>query len=349
MPGSARIWEFNIATGNYSAHSINGANIVTQMALAPDGKLWYIDPLAARTNSTLGVYDPNTKSLRQFVIPIEGIGTGITIDNSGNLWIPISQSNKVVKFVQQTQQFIPYDIPTADSEPVGIISDSQGNIWFTEAIGKIARIDINSGRITEYAPKGGQQALGEPTAIFEDPKNPGTLYISEHTSHAVTEFNMLLGTFQTLSSLDEAGLPFGMAMDNYGNLWVAEHTIDKMAVIDPRTGAIKEVNIPITGSFIQWITSDNDGRIWFAAQRGDGLGSVTVTAKPSSSIPSTSGSAGQQQAGASTAGEIPQLGFSFAAGAGPGIAAGIVMSALFYAKSSIDLNRNMRAALRQKP
>jgi copper transport protein len=349
MPGSARIWQFNIATGNYSAHNINGANIVTQMVLAPDGKLWYIDPLAAQTNSTLGVYDPNTKSLRQFVIPIEGIGTGIAIDNSGNLWIPISQSNKVVKFVQQTQQFILYDIPTADSEPVGIISDSQGNIWFTEAIGKIAKIDINSGKITEYAPKGGQQALGEPTAIFEDPKNPGTLYISEHTSHAVTEFNTLLGTFRTYPPLNESGLPFGMAMDNYGNLWVAEHTIDKMAVIDPRTGASKEANIPIPGSFIQWITSDNDGRIWFAAQRGDGLGSVTVTAKPSSSIPSTSGSAGQQQAGASTAGEIPQLGFSFAAGAGPGIAAGIVMSALFYAKSSIDLNRNMRAALRQKP
>jgi streptogramin lyase len=60
-----------------------------------------------------------------------------------------------------------------------------------------------------------------------------------------------------------------MAMDNYGNLWVAEHQIDKMAVLDPRTGANKEANIPITGSFIQWITSDDSGRIWFAAQQGN--------------------------------------------------------------------------------
>jgi copper transport protein len=351
--GSAKIWQFHIDTGNYTAHGIKGANIVTQMILAPDGKLWYIDPLAAQSNSTLGVYDPNTNSSRQFVVPVEGVGTGIAIDKNGSLWIPLSQSNKVVKFVPQTQQFTQYDIPTAEAEPVGIISDSQGNIWFTEAVGKIAKIDINSGEITEYAPKSGEQGLGEPTAIFEDPNNPGTLYISDHTNHTISAFNTLLGTFHTYPSLDQSGLPFGMAMDSFGDLWVAQHTVDKMAVMDPRTGASNQVNIPITGSFIQWITSDNDGRIWFAAQRGDGLGSITITAKPSSSLPpstSSNSSGGQQEAGASTgAGGIPQLGFSFATAAGPGIAAGIVMSALFYAKSSIDLNRNIRAALRQKP
>jgi copper transport protein len=348
--GSGRIWQLDIASGNYTAHNIRGANIVTQTVLAPDGNLWYIDPLAARPSSTLGVYDPDTGSLKQFVIPIEGIATGLTMDSSGNLWVPTSQSNKVVKFMPQTEQFASYDIPTAQAEPVGIMTDSQGNIWFAEAIGKIAKIDVNSGKITEYTPKNGQQALDEPTAIFEDPKNPGTLYISEHTAHTVTAFNTLLGSFHKYPSLNEAGLPFGMAVDSYGNLWVAEHTVDKIAVLDPRTGTSKEANIPISGSFIQWITSDDDGRIWFAAQQGNGLGSITTTAKPASSpSPSGNGSGGQQQqAEASTADGIQQLGFSFAAVAGPGMAAGIVMSALFYAKSSIDLKRNMRAALRQK-
>ena len=127
--------------------------------LAPDGKLWYIDPLAARPNSTLGVYDPNTESQKHFVIPIEGIGTGLTVDSSGNLWVPTSQSNKVVKFIPQTEQFESYDIPTAQAEPVGIMTDSQGNVWFAEAIGKIAKIDVNSGNITEYAPKNGSKRL----------------------------------------------------------------------------------------------------------------------------------------------------------------------------------------------
>ena len=348
--GSARIWQLNIGTGNYTAHNLEGANIVTQLALAPDGKLWYVDPLAARPNSTLGVYDPDTGSLRQFVIPIEGIATGLTIDNSGNIWIPISQADKVVRFMPQTEQFVSYDIPTAQAEPVGIMTDSQGNVWFAEAIGKIAKIDVNSGNITEYAPGNGQQMLSEPTAIFEDSKNPGTLYISEHTGHTVTAFNTLLGTFHRYPPLNEAGLPFGMAMDKYNNLWVAEHQIDKIAVIDPRTGASNEANIPIAGSFIQWLTSDDNGTIWFAAQQGNGLGSITETAKPSQSLlPSgNGGNGGAQQAMPSTNAGVPQLGISFAFAAGPGIAAGIVMSALFYAKSSIDLKRNMRVAMRLK-
>jgi copper transport protein len=159
-------------------------------------------------------------------------------------------------------------------------------------------------------------------------------------------FNSILGTFREFPSVDEAGLPFGMAMDNYGNLWFAQHEIDKIGVIDPRTGEGTEVNIPLTGSFVQWLTSDDEGRIWFAAQRGSALGSIIATAKPASA--GTVNDEGQQQLNG-TSGPIrpiQQLGFSFADIAGPVIAVGIVISALAYAKSATDLKRNIRAALK---
>jgi copper transport protein len=350
---SGRIWQLNVDTGKYAEHKIQGANIITVIALAPDSKLWYIDPLTKQPNGTLGLYDPDAKSAKQFVIPSEGIPTGLAIDNDGNLWMPILQSNKVAKYTPATGQFTFYDIPTAKAEPTGIITDSQGNVWFAEAIGKIAKIDVSSGKITEYAPKSDDQALGEPTAIFEDVKSPGTLYISEHTGHTVTAFNTLLGTFHKYPSPDNSGAPFGMAMDSYGNLWLAQHLIDKVALIDPRTGASKEANIPIAGSFIQYLTVDDSGKVWFAAQRGNGLGSISITAKPPAQPPaagSSSSSGGEEQANSppSNGEGIQQLGLQFPVVIAPGIAAGIVLSALFYAKSSIDLNRNMRTALRLK-
>ncbi|MFL6487549.1 MAG: hypothetical protein ACJ71D_12700 [Nitrososphaera sp.] len=66
----------------------------------------------------------------------------------------------------------------------------------------------------------------------------------------ITAFNTLLATFHRYPPIDESGLPFGMTIDSYG-------------MIDPRTGQGTEASIPISGSFVQWITS--------ATRQGPGL------------------------------------------------------------------------------
>jgi streptogramin lyase len=290
------------------------------------------------------LFNPTDGSNKPFKLPADGVITGLTIDNNGNPWVSVDQANKILKFEPKTEKFSSYDVPTANAEPRELMTDSQGTLWYSEsATGKIANINATSGKITEYAPKTKSQALGEPTSILEDPKNPETLYISEHTNHTVTAFNKLLGTFHRYPSPNESGAPFGMAMDKNGNLWIAEHLIDRIAVMDPRTGESKEAKVPISGALVQYLFADNSGKIWFAAQRDQpGLSSITTTAKPSTE-PSTNG--GEQPG---NVGGVQQLGFSFAQVAGPGIAAGIVLSALVYAKTTMDLRRNMRAALRLK-
>jgi copper transport protein len=344
LPGSGRIWQLNIATGNYTMHRIDGAALITIMVLAPDGRLWYIDPVGGGSSGgsnkgALGSYNPEDSSSRRFAIPENGIPSGLAMDGNGSLWMPIVQANRVAKFDPASERFSLYDIPTPSAEPAGIAADSSGNIWFAEAgAGKIAKIDPAGGKIIEYAPNSKLQTLEEPTAVFPDPKS-SNIYIAEHEGHTVSVFNTLLGSFREYPSVNEDGLPFGMAVDSYGNLWFAEHTIDRVAVIDPRTGEGSEAKIPISGSQIQWITADDKGKIWFAAQRGSALGSITITAKPTAG-PEDSGQAGQAGGG------IPQLPFSFTDAAGPAIAAGIVISAVAYSKSAVDLNRNVRAALR---
>jgi copper transport protein len=352
LPGSGTIWQLDIATGNYTMHNINATH-VTQSVLASDGSLWYIDPLGAENNGVVGVYNPSdNSSSRRYVIPEEGIPSGIAIDGNGSLWMPLVVANgagKVVKFDPAAEMFSSYDIPTPGARPAGITSDNNGNIWFAEAgAGSIAKIDPATGNITEYKPKSPSQALDEPVAVFADP-NSFDIYITEHGGHTITVYNSLLGTFRDYPSINEAGLPFGMAMDSFGNLWFAQHEIDKIGVLDPRTGEGTEANLPITGSFVQWITSDNDGRIWFAAQRGSALGSIDISANPAAVSTQTTNNEEQQQqqnSSSSPVSPIPQLGFSFAEVAGPVIAAGIVISALTYAKSATDLKRNIHTAIR---
>jgi copper transport protein len=147
-----------------------------------------------------------------------------------------------------------------------------------------------------------------------------------------------------------------MALDNDRNLWVAEHVIDKIAVLDTRTGEHKEVDIPISNpSFIQWLTSDSKGNIWFAEQRGNSIGFITsaVNLLQTSATLGTNNSDNRTQIsgtdnGSSNRGNgitndvIPQYGLNYVDIAAPMVAVGIVLSAIFYTKSVNDLKRSIR-------
>ncbi|HYA82904.1 MAG TPA: copper resistance protein CopC [Candidatus Bathyarchaeia archaeon] len=340
---SGRIWEFSLTNHTYTEHKIAGANIITLMAFDPtNNDIWFIDPL----NKNLGHYNPATGRTQLFKIPVESVLSGIAIDpSSTNIWVSLATANEVLRFNILEETFsTPIKLPTQNATPLGIIADQSGQIWVAESgTGKLANIDpTKNNKVTEFVPTGGvNNTVKSPTALLADP-NSGQIYISEHDGHTVSVFNPILQTFSKNPPLNPSGLPFGMALDNYRNLWVAEHVINKIAVIDPSTGEHSEVAIPQQSPFVQWITSDSQGNIWMAEQRAASLGQITIIAKPS-----LSGLAGSQIGSSPAANSnngnklsLPTFGFSYAEVVGPSVAAGIVVSALFYAKTIIDLKRS---------
>lgn len=340
LPRSGRIWQLDMQTGNYTAHRVDNVTLVTQVVVdGKSGGLWYIDP----TQNKLGLYNPETReNVEQHVLPAQGVISGLAQGLDGSLWMPVVQANKVVHFDPASGQFTQLDIPTPESRPVGIAADRSGNIWFAESTGKIAMVDPATLQISEFEPQGSNK-LAVPTAVFPDPDGYD-VYVAEHDGHSVTAFNPLFRTFREYPVLNEGGLPFGMAKDNFGNLWYAQHEIDRLAVIDPRTGRGTEVKIPTAGSFVQWLTSDDQGRIWFAEQRGAAIGVVTVTAKPQKAPPPPTPPQPPSPDGGAGSGPSFLKGSSVADVAGPGIVAGVALAALFYAKSASDLKRNVRSA-----
>jgi copper transport protein len=344
-------------------------SLITAATLDPEGNIWYIDP----TQSILGKYEVETKENTQFNVPGQGIISGLGLDNNQNLWMSVVQANTIVKFNSADQTFTSYDIPTPNALPGAITYDVRTNsIWFTEGIGKVAKVNPDTGNITEYystapslpsssstlQPPQDSNKLEEPTMVFPDPRTLD-VYITEHEGNHITAYNQFLGTFEEYPIVNDQGLPFGMTMDEFGNLWFAQHVIDRVAALDPRTGESIEVNIPVNGSFIQYLTSDNDGNIWFAAQRASSIGSIVVSPGPSTSGADASTSTKavsttvdtqeqeqeQQQDGEKVGGFagalISYFGLSFTDILGPLLAGGIILAALFYSKALIDLKHNM--------
>jgi copper transport protein len=350
--GSGRLLAFNLSSGKYYSHSLSGTSIVTSIALDSNhnNDIWYIDPL----NKNLGNFDPNTNTNTLYRIKSQGPPSGVTISNSvnnstvSNIWISLPVDNELLRFNLQTKNFTNYRIPTPNSGALGIAADNSGLIWFAEASsGKLGSIDTNRNfKITEYPSSGkdiSNSSLKSPTAILIDP-DTDNIYISEHDGHAITVFDPVLKTFKRYPELNPKGLPFGMALDGYHNLWIAEHVINKISVIDTTTGEHKDINIPANNPFTQWLTADTNGNIWFAEQRGNSLGTVSAIAGPlqASSSPSQATSPNSTNSVSySKNNAIPQLSFSYADIIGPGVAAGIIFCAIFYARSIVDLKKSM--------
>jgi copper transport protein len=355
MPESGRLWEFDIESESYSEHPINNVSLITITAFGNDGKIWYLDP----TKSIVGNYNPQTNGSEQYTIPIEGVPSGMTIDQrrQEDVWLAVGgQSNNIVRLSPSSGNFTVFEIPTTDSLPTSVAVDSQGYVWFTESIGKVGRLDPVSGNITEYQPSNG--SLEEPTAILPDPES-SNVYVSEHEGKAISVLDPVSDLFYRYPAVNPEGLPFGMSVDNYGNIWFAQHVIDEIGVLDPTNGEINEVEIPTRGSFVQWLVPDDQGRIWFAEQRGSSLGSINTVLVPESVSPA-SGQApldrprddnGQVGGGEDTtittgtgASNLPELGFGYADLLGPLIAAGLIVAAVLYSKNVINLSRNVEIA-----
>ena len=147
-------------------------------------------------------------------------------------------------------------MPERDSFPFALSIDSDGNIWYTATgTGKFGKIDPQEGKLTQYS----KEIPLEGPEYFLFDKN-GDVWIAEHTGTAITKFNPVLETFESISVLDKEALPFGMTFDRYGNIWFAQHVVDSIGVYDPENNDLKEIPIPTEGSFIQFVTSDKNGK-----------------------------------------------------------------------------------------
>lgn len=352
LPGSGRLWEFDIEHKKYQEHTINDINLITLSVFDSkiDNILWFIDP----TSTILGKFNTDTNETETYSLPNKGVISGLTIDNSENIWMSIIQDNSILRFDTNENNFETYKIPTENSRPLSLIYDEENNyIWFTESIGKIGRLDIQTKTITEYpnltvSNTLEKSILSEPTSLLLDPKNPN-IFISDHEKNSVVQFNTFTSLFKEYPLKDINGLAFGMALDVYDNLWIAQHVTDKLAILDPDTGETINIDIPTSNSFVQYLVTDSKKDIWFAEQRGNGLGKVTIKFTPSNSPKTVSTSGSIIDNGINTNNQTEENmannkilnSLTFNDLFGPFIIIAIAASTILYVKSSKQLEKKL--------
>lgn len=171
-----------------------------------------------------------------FGTAIPGPGV-LALDPSGNLWVSVFGSNKVVELT--VAQFGTTN-PTAAVErtgitgPTGIAFDTSGNMWVATSDATVVRIDAahlaTSGASADCTITA--QSSGSVTSTFSSPQGiafdaAGNLWVSYDGTLAALSPTDLAGTgAKTVTpaiqiGTDVLGLPIGIAFDEEGGLWLA--------------------------------------------------------------------------------------------------------------------------------
>ncbi|MFB5611072.1 MAG: CopD family protein [Nitrosopumilaceae archaeon] len=277
-----KLWKFSLDDKQLESFEFDG-QIAISLEIDNDGKVWFTDTASEK----IGFFNPNTNEFQLISLPeLDPLIASprpvfLEVDSDNNMWVSVPTKNSILKYDQKTAQFKVYSLPTVDSGPFGLLFDPSGKMWFTQTLeGQIGYIDLKTDEIKEIPPK-------EPLTILEtltfDKK--GNIWISEHNENGgIIKFNPVLETYKKISVVDTTALPNDPTFDRFENIWIAQHTVDKFSVYDPDKNNIIEVPVPTETSFIQFMTIDGDGNIWFAEQRGGKIGMIKITEVPSSKI-----------------------------------------------------------------
>jgi virginiamycin B lyase len=237
------------------------------VVVGPDNHVW----IAGNRNGTIGRMNPATGDIRWYPMPDSTVRDPHTMifDRDGNLWFTAQNSNAVGHMNVQTGA-IRFVKTARDSRPYGIDLNSRGEVWFNLfGTNKIGRINPRTYELTTYdlpheRARGRRIAITPDDVVWYTDYTRGMLGRLDPTNGRVTEVPLPGGP---------ASLPYGMARDAQGRVWVTESG-PKGAILqgyDPSTGRFfgrtligKEENNTIRHMYFDPRT----GLLWFGTDAG---------------------------------------------------------------------------------
>jgi len=131
-----RLGRLDPATGNVHSFTMPGLEArVTLMEIASDprGIIW----ATSFTSGLLLSFDPHTGTFTPYYALSGGNGTGglygLAIASSSEVWVTLTEENRIARLEVAAHHFAFYQIPTKGSLPLGVVMGAHHTLWFTEA------------------------------------------------------------------------------------------------------------------------------------------------------------------------------------------------------------------------
>jgi len=242
---------------------ITPAGVVTEFPLASptsgpygiapyvDGKLFFTEEASGQG----GVID-NTGGFEEFPFPTASSGPrGIIVGQDGQVWFTEFQANQIGRGDPRRSPAL---------APAAMTLDIFGNLWFTEAADKIARVALDGGFDEFPTPTAGSLGgitLGAGGPIWFAETGASKLGRAFYDG-SITEFPV-------------PSPPAGVALGPDGNMWFTEPSANKIARISQTGGTVTEYVVPTAASGPTDIIEAN-GALWFTEVAADKFAKITT-------------------------------------------------------------------------
>ncbi len=175
---------------------------------------------------------------------------GIVATAAGVVWVANQTTGSIDRLDFSTGQVIQYFLLNRLGQPQGMTLGPDGNVWFTEQIGKIGRI-TPSGGISEYTIPTIDSFPGSITAGPD-----GNLWFTGNLQNTIGRITPL-GVITEFALPTPSSQPVGITAGPDGKLWFAQFAANRIGRLDPVASPCTIPDVTISNS--SWKTSSQSG------------------------------------------------------------------------------------------
>ena len=245
------------------------------------GELWMID---GGPNRRWLSFDPNTEQFAVYDLPPtrsgNASGNTMRVHPDNTVWLNSIAANQVIRLNPATKQFTFFDVPAGvnrkrNASPYGMAVGGDGNIWIVEnAVDQIARIDRATGKFDEFP-----LSVKDPVARKLGSDWDGNLWVGLHGAGKLlrVDYKTLQMTEFTPPS-EDAGVYLADPDMKNRLIWTSLHHVDKLASLDPATGAWTEFPLMYAETDVRRIEVDpeNPKRVWYSGVLSGRIGYIEM-------------------------------------------------------------------------
>ena len=219
--------------------------------------------------------DPATAEFAEIAIPVERANPrAVEIAPNGEWWVLLGGPKQMAAYDPGKLSWRTFDIGVY---PHSVAIDSSGGAWynghFTRDPSIIGRVDRISGDVeTVSAPLHPTLAKppGGPVPYEVRAARDGAIWMSELQGNRVLRYAPATKRFDTYDMPTASAGPRRLDVDANGIVWIPLYGAGKLARLDPRTGAVREIELPIRDSAPYVVRVDNARRrLWIGTGAAD--------------------------------------------------------------------------------